>query len=228
MDRLAGMTSVNPEGDLARPRGRPRSFDRDQALDTAMMLFWQRGYEGTSLNDLTESMGIRPASLYAAFGNKEALFLEALERYRTGVGSGLPRIVNNATSAREAIRSLLEGTATTITQRSQPRGCMIVLSALHGFAESAEMDRELKRCRAEDQSAIVARLKKAVATGELPKSSSPASMGAFYMAVLQGMSVQARDGASRATLMAIADQAMNSWPEPASTPEPQARNRRSR
>ena len=222
------MTSLKPLGDPARPRGRPRSFDRDQALDTAMMLFWQRGYEGTSLNDLTEGMGIRPASLYAAFGNKEALFLEALERYRTGVGSGLPRIVNNAPNARDAIRDLLEGTATTITQRSQPRGCMIVLSALHGFAESAEVDRELRSCRAADQTAIVARLKKAVASGELPKSCVPAAMGAYYMAILQGMSVQARDGATRATLMAIADQAMNAWPEPDEPQDGAKKIRRSR
>ena len=148
--------------DTAQPRGRPRSFDRDKALGVAMQLFWQQGYDGTSLTDLTTGMGIRPASLYAAFGSKEALFLEALERYRAGVGSGLPRIVKTAASAQEAIRSLLEGTAATITRRSQPRGCMIVLASLRGFTDSSEMDAELQRCRAEDQRIITDCLKSAV------------------------------------------------------------------
>ena len=178
-----------------------------------MMLFWRQGYEGTSLADLTAAMGIRPASLYAAFGSKEALFKEVLERYRTGVGSGLPRILNNASSAREAIRAMLEGTAAVITRRSQPRGCMIVLSALHGFAESPGMEQELQQCRAQDLHAVVVRLKQALAVGELPPGCSPTALGAFYMAVVQGMSVQARDGASRATLTAIAGEAMRAWPE---------------
>jgi AcrR family transcriptional regulator len=195
-----------------RARGRPRSFDREAALDAAMMLFWRQGFEGTSLFDLTAAMGIRPASLYAAFGSKEALFREALTRYRSGVGSGLPRILNGAATGRAAIRLLLEGAAATVTRRSQPRGCMIVLSALHGFAEMGDLDRELQRCRAEDKEMILERLKKSVADGELPSGSDPVAMAAFYMAILQGMSVQARDGATRAALMAIADQAMQAWP----------------
>ncbi len=179
-----------------------------------MMLFWRHGYEATSLGELTSAMGIRPASFYAAFDSKEGLFREALERYRSGVGSGLPRIVNSAPSTREAIRLVLEGTAAAVTQRSQPRGCMIVLSALHGFAGSAELDRDLQRCRTQDSNAILARIRKGRAAGELPQDCDPAAMAAFYMAILQGMSVQARDGASRAVLMRIAAQAMNAWPAP--------------
>ncbi len=177
-----------------------------------MMLFWRQGYEGASLSDLTTAMGIGPASLYAAFGSKEALFREALARYRSGVGSGLPRILNGAATGRQAIRLLLEGAAATLTRRAQPRGCMIVLSALHGFAESTDLDRELQQCRAEDAEMILDRIKKSVADGELPNSCNPAAMAAFYMAILQGMSVQARDGATRASLIAIADQAMQAWP----------------
>jgi AcrR family transcriptional regulator len=177
-----------------------------------MMLFWRQGFEGTSLSELTATMGISPASFYAAFGSKEGLFREALERYRSGVGSGLPRIVHGAPTAREAMRLLLEGTASTVTRRSQPRGCMIVLSSLHGFAESSELDHELRRCRAEDLHVVLGRLRKGVADGELPKGCDTAALAAFYMAILQGMSVQARDGASRAALMAIAERAMNAWP----------------
>jgi AcrR family transcriptional regulator len=177
-----------------------------------MRLFWQQGYEGTSLTDLTAGMGIRPASLYAAFGSKEELFLEALERYRSGVGSGLPRIVNKAPTARDAIRQLLEGAAVAVTMRAQPRGCMIVLASLRGFTESSDLDRALQRCRAEDQTIITERLEKAVKTGELPKTCAPVTLGAFYMTILQGMSIQARDGATRATLVAIAEHAMSAWP----------------
>ena len=177
-----------------------------------MMLFWRHGYDSTSLTDLTDGMGIKPASLYAAFGNKEALFLEALKRYRSGVGSGLPRIIKSAPTAREAIRQLLDGTADAVTRPSGPRGCMIVLSSLHGFTDSLAMDHELQLCRAEDQRLVTERLTLAVRTGELPKSCIPVAMGAFYMAVLQGMSVQARDGAPRTALKAIADQAMLAWP----------------
>ena len=179
-----------------------------------MMLFWRQGYDSTSLSDLTAGMGIKPASLYAAFGNKEALFLEALRLYRSGVGSGLPRIIKTTPTAREAIRLLLDGTAAAVTRPSGPRGCMIVLSSLHGFADSAAMDRELQLCRAEDQNLVTEKLRMAVRTGELPKSCKPVAMGAFYMAVLQGMSVQARDGASRTTLEAIASHAMLAWPKP--------------
>ena len=179
-----------------------------------MRLFWQQGYDGTSLTDLTAAMDIRPASFYAAFNSKEALFLEALERYRSGVGSGLPRIVRTAPTARDAIRMLLDGTAATVTKRSQPRGCMIVLSSLPGFTGSGDMERELQRCRAEDQAIITERLEHAAKTGELPPSCRPKSLGAFYMAILQGMSIQARDGASRATLEALASHAMQAWPAP--------------
>jgi AcrR family transcriptional regulator len=196
-----------------RGRGRPRSFDREAAVDAAMLLFWQHGFEASSLALLTDAMGIRPASLYAAFGSKEGLFIEALERYRSGVGSGLPRVLNTAPTAREGIARLLEGAAAAITNRSKPRGCMIVLSALHGFADSAVLDRELQKCRAQDRDAVAARIKAGIAAGELPDSCNATAMAAFYIAVIQGMSVQARDGASRATLMKIAEHAMMGWPE---------------
>jgi AcrR family transcriptional regulator len=203
---------VKSQTEQVRPRGRPRSFDRETALEIAMRLFWQQGYDGTSLADLTAAMDIRPASFYAAFGSKESLFMETLERYRSGVGSGLPRIVNSAPTAREAIRMLLDGTAAAITRRAQPRGCMIVLSSLRGFTESTDMERELQRCRAEDQAIITQRLQQATLTGELPPSCAPVSLGAFYMAILQGMSIQARDGVSRAALEDIAACAMQAWP----------------
>ena len=177
-----------------------------------MMLFWRQGFTATSLADLTAAMGINPASFYAAFASKEALFREALARYRSGVGSGLPRIVHGAPTARAAIRLLLEGTAATVTRRRQPRGCMIVLSSLHGFAARGALGQELRRCRAEDLHIVLARLKRGVADGELPPGCDTAGMAAFYMAILQGMSVQARDGAARRALMAIAEQAMKAWP----------------
>src|SRR4051812_45100840 len=112
------------------PRGRPRSFDRDAALDRAMLLFWEHGYEATSLSQLTSAMGISPPSLYAAFGDKQALFLETVERYITRGGADAEALMGDAKTAREAIARFLEASAAKLTDPKFPRGCMVVLSAV--------------------------------------------------------------------------------------------------
>lgn len=178
-----------------------------------MLAFWRYGYEETSITHLTSQIGINAASLYAAFGSKKDLFLEALAHYRTGVGSGMGRILGSAPTAREAIRLLLQGTVAAVTQRSAPRGCMVVLSAMHGFAESAEIDQAMRRCRAEDHAMVLGRLRKGIVDGELPQSCDIEGLAALYMAVLQGMSVQARDDAAKGALLAMARNAMRAWPD---------------
>src|SRR5581483_8596039 len=112
----------------ARPRGRPRAFDREAALDRAMFLFWRRGYEATSVSDLTGEMGITPPSLYAAFGDKKQLFLEAVDRYQAGPGSFAQRALAEPT-AEAAMRRLLMDTVDSFCNPKLPRGCMVVLSA---------------------------------------------------------------------------------------------------
>jgi TetR/AcrR family transcriptional regulator, copper-responsive repressor len=199
-------------GKPAKLRGRPRSFDRDAALERAMEVFWRHGYEATSLNDLTSAMGINPPSLYAAFGDKEQLFMEAVERYRRGPGYAAG-ILAEEPKARRAIERLLEWTARELTRGSHPPGCMVVMAAMNCSAASAHVQAALAHHRAASEAAIRARIERAVQDGELPPETDAAALASFYMTVIEGMSIQARDGAARKRLRATAAMAMRAWPE---------------
>jgi AcrR family transcriptional regulator len=192
-------------------RGRPRTFDRAAALRRAMEVFWAKGYEGTSLADLTVAMGINSPSLYAAFGNKEALFLEATELYTQVEGTGIWTVLETAPNARDAIAGFLTATADAYSQDDKPRGCLIALGALHHDTTSEVICTDLKRRRAENLSALQRRLRRGVAEGELPKDFDCAAAATFYATVQHGMSIQARDGAPHEALMAVADGAMAAW-----------------
>jgi AcrR family transcriptional regulator len=194
-----------------KPRGRPRCFDRDEALERAMEVFWKRGFEGASLNDLTEAMGINPPSLYAAFGDKEHLFLEAVERYRTKQGDECPYA--DAPTAEEAIEKLLTYAATEFSRPSNPRGCLMVMAATTSSTSSARLQSALARHRAEARAYLKARIDQGLAEGELPRGTDTGALADFYHAIVAGMSLQARDGASRKRLMAMAKAAMHAWPE---------------
>ena len=195
-----------------RPRGRPRSFDEDVALERAMQLFWRQGYEGTSIAHLTEAMGISPPSLYAAFGDKETLFLKAIERYQCATGGMLARLEQTAVP-RDAVRAMLETAAAEMCCPERPPGCMVVTSALATSEASTRLQGELRRRRCDLEARIRARLREAARDGTLPTGTTAAGLAKFFAAVLQGMTVQARDGASRGELLAIARAAMRSWPE---------------
>src|SRR5258708_7655688 len=138
-------------------RGRPRSFDRSAALECAMDLFWRQGYEATSLNDLTGAMGISPPSLYAAFGDKERLFLEAVERYRLNMGSAGCPFADEPT-ARGGIERLLKYNAEVLTSPSHPRGCMLITAAANCSASSVHLQAALAQHRAESKTRIRARI----------------------------------------------------------------------
>jgi AcrR family transcriptional regulator len=198
------------DGAPAKPRGRPRSFDRDEALERAMEVFWKQGFEGASLNDLTDAMGINPPSLYAAFGDKEHLFLEAVERYEAKRGDECPYA--DAPTAREAIEQLLTYAATEFTRASSPRGCLMVMAATTSSASSPRLQAALAQRRAGSRACLKARLDQGLAKGELPRGTDTAALADFYHAILAGMSLQARDGASRKTLKAIVKAAMHAWP----------------
>jgi len=191
--------------------GRPRAFDRDQALDQALHVFWQNGYEGTSIADLTEAMGINPPSLYAAFGNKETLFREALDRYEARRDEIMAEAFAVPT-AREAMTRLLEGTADRLSDKGKPRGCLMVQGALCGGEECETVKRDLASRRAGGEALIRERLKRAKREGDLPDDADPAALARFVSAVLQGMSVQASGGATRKELRAIAEMALRAWP----------------
>ena len=194
-----------------KPRGRPRSFDRDEALERAMEVFWRRGFEGASLNDLTGAMGINPPSLYAAFGDKEHLFLEAVERYLKKRDDECP--YEDAPTAQEAIEKLLTYVATEFTRPCNPRGCLMVMAATTSSASSARLQSALAQHRAASRTCLKARIDRGLAEGELPRGTDTGALADFYHSIVAGMSLQARDGASRKSLMAIAKTAMHAWPD---------------
>jgi AcrR family transcriptional regulator len=192
-------------------RGRPRSFDKDRALDAALRVFWENGYDGASLSDLTEAMGINRPSLYAAFGDKEALFRKVLERYERGPVAYMTEALGEPTACR-AVELMLKGTVAALTRPHAPHGCLLVQGALACGEESNAMREELATRRAAGEAALRKRLKRAKDEGELPATVDPAALARFYMAILHGMSVQAAGGASRAALESVAETALKAWP----------------
>lgn len=194
------------------PRGRPRVFDRDAALATAMKLFWVKGYEATSITDLTTALGIGSTSLYAAFGSKEQLYAEALELYSsTYVDLVLGRF-RTAPTAREAVFSYLWDSAAAMTGSDcdLPRGCMVNLGTVGGD-EHAELKDLMRRTRGGAYDVLISRLEKAVQDGELPKSFDVVHLARYVQTVQSGMAIRARDGASRDELQTVAKISMASW-----------------
>lgn len=194
---------------VAKERGRPRKFDRDHALQQAMEVFLDRGYNGASIGDLTTAMGINAPSLYAAFGCKEALFREVLDLY---VHSAGPRtrdaLDRRDISARAAVEAMLREAAKRF---GDGRGCLVVLGATHRTADNEAVFRDLAERRTETQALIRRRLKRGVADADLPAHTDIGAVAAFYTTVLNGLSLQARDGASRKQLMGVVDGAMKAW-----------------
>ena len=194
-----------------RPRGRPRSFDRDAALDAAMEVFWNKGFEAASLADLTAAMGINPPSLYAAFGDKEGLFLEAVSRYESRRDEHCPYC--EEPTARGSVEKLLTDMAVQFTSSANPRGCLMVLASTTSNASSETLQKAIAARRAEARARMKARMDRGVKDGELPPDTDVNALTNFYMAVLAGMSLQARDGASRKAMLATVETAMRAWPE---------------
>jgi AcrR family transcriptional regulator len=195
-----------------RRRGRPRTFDRERALDQAMLLFWRRGYEATSIADLTAELGINPPSLYAAFGDKETLFREAAQRYQAGSDAATARVYAECPTARAAVARLLTSTANGMTRPGRPGACMLVIAAGACVAASPALLAELSRLRTRSRRQMQERFKQAVEEGELPAGTNVASLARFYATVIHGMSTQRVDGATRSELLATAELAMAAWP----------------
>jgi AcrR family transcriptional regulator len=195
----------------AKPRGRPRSFDRDAALERAMEVFWRLGFEGASLADLTQAMDINPPSLYAAFGDKERLFLEAVERYQAKRYAACP--YRDAPTAREAVERLLTYVAKEASKPGNPPGCLMLMAATTSSTSSAQLQAALAQKRADSRAQLKARLEQGLRDGELPRGTDTGALADLYAAVVAGISLQARDGASRKRLLATVESAMRAWPD---------------
>ncbi len=187
--------------------GRPREFDRDLALQQAMLAFWQHGYEGTSMADLVAATGLASARLYAAFGSKEALFREAVERYEAGDG-GFAQAALQSADVRVAVEKLLQDAVAVYTRRGRPQGCMVVTAAANYAADNEPVMRWLTSHRKARTQSIIDRLDAAQRSGELRPGTDVQALGDYYAAVLHGLSVQARDGVSRSRLLALIGPAM--------------------
>lgn len=191
--------------------GRPREFDYDQALEQAMRVFWSKGYEGTSMPDLTTAMNMNRPSIYSAFGNKEELFRKALERYAENAQAFFREALNKST-VRESVGAFLCGAATTFACPESPRGCMAVQGALV-CSEDAEAARiEALGRREEVTKVLLERFERGIIEGELSKDFDINGLAHFFTAILQGMSVQSASGATCDQLRAIADNALKVLP----------------
>ncbi len=190
--------------------GRPREFSCEQALDLALQVFWRKGYEGASMADLTEAMGITKPSLYAAFGNKEELFRKALDRYVDGPGDYFRQALTKPT-AREVVSHVLYEAADALTSADHP-GCLAVQGALSCGDAAETIKQELMARRAKGESDLRARFERALAESDLPEGADAADLARYISAMLQGMAVQAAGGADRAQLRRIADMTLRSWP----------------
>ncbi|MGE8620120.1 MAG: TetR/AcrR family transcriptional regulator [Achromobacter spanius] len=183
--------------------GRPREFDRDLALQQAMLAFWKQGYEGTSMADLVAATGLASARLYAAFGSKQALFREAVARYEAGDGAFAETALQAEDGVRVAIEKLLTDAVLTYTRRGRPQGCMVVSAATNYAAENEDVMAWLATHRKARTQGIIDRLDSARQAGELKAGTDVQALGDFYAVVLHGLSVQARDGVSKARLLAM-------------------------
>jgi AcrR family transcriptional regulator len=200
-------SSQNP-----KKTGRPLSFNRDEALKKAMLTFWRHGYESTSISDLTAAMGVTAPSIYTAFGDKKSLFLEAMQLYAGSI-SDFEQSLNAAPTARAAVSSLLGSVAVAFTGESTPRGCLLASATASVSQDALDVQTAVAKVRGDIVDCLTRRIARDVAAGQLPEATQPASLALLTVAVIQGMSVLARDGLGRESLESIAAASLQAWPK---------------
>lgn len=187
------------------------SFDREVALEQAMLTFWRYGYETTSINDLTAAMGITAPSIYTAFGDKKQLFLEAMHLY-AGSSKDLRRLLEGAETARDAAHAMLIGAAESFTGKNTPPGCLLASATASGSAASADVQAAVTAVRRGILNQLRMRILRDIQAGVLPGDTDASALAAFVIALIQGVSVLARDGMKRNALKAMIDVSMTGWP----------------
>jgi AcrR family transcriptional regulator len=204
---------VNAPNTLSVPRkkGRPLSFDRAAALQKAMLLFWEHGYEATSLNDLTSALGVPPSSIYTAFGDKKGLFFDAVGLYLSGPVT-LESMLDEAPTAHAAVQAMLTGSAIGFTGENTPAGCLLASAALSCSDSAADVRQTLAAIRHGMEAQLRTRIVKGIELEELPAGTDADALAGLTMAVIQGMSTLARDGAPREKLLRVAAAALHAWP----------------
>jgi AcrR family transcriptional regulator len=191
--------------------GRPRAFDMETALEKALEVFWKKGYDGTSLADLTETMGINKPSLYAAFGNKEQLFLKAIELYESRPCSFFLPALEQPT-AYQVAEHMLYGAAMDMADTSHPQGCVVVQGALSCSEAAASVKAALTSRRVEGEQKLCARFERAKQEGDLPATADAQTLARFLGTVLQGMAIQANNGATSEQLRQVAEMTLQAFP----------------
>lgn len=204
-------STEDQQTDALKRRGRPPAFNYEEALEKAMQTFWKFGYEGTSMAALIEAMDINKPSIYAAFGNKEALFNQVLDKYVSGPSAFVKEAIAEPTSYLVA-RTFLTKAVELLTQHQNPRGCMIVQGALSCGPEAEIMQKKLIAYRANLEESLKKRFDLAKEKRDLPEDANPTALAKYVATIHQGISVQASSGASKDALMDIIDIAMQNWP----------------
>jgi AcrR family transcriptional regulator len=203
--------AIKATASTAAKLGRPRCFCEETALDAAMRVFWEKGYEGASLTDLTEAMGINRPSLYAAFGDKETLFLKAIARYAEGP-AGYLHTALAAPTARLVIEALVKGAVELLGDPANPRGCLSVNGAVAAGHEAERIKSALVEWRKQGEAEIRKRLKRAQSEGDLPANLDAADITRYVATILNGLGVQAANGASKAQMARVAQMALQALP----------------
>ena len=203
----SGGTVIKPKA----KRGRPQCFDEQEVLHKAMLLFWQYGYEATSMSDLTKALDLTAPSLYRSFGDKQQLFQRCLEYYLANEACVLDRIFSDAKTAKVAIELFLYENVKRLVQENKPTGCMLLVSTMNCSEQHADLQEEIKQKRLSVKEKIYQRLLEGQQLGEIPQHASVQEMTDYYTTVLQGMTFQARDGVGRDQLNQVAAYAMKSW-----------------
>lgn len=199
------------KSEISKSVGRPRSFDETAAIDCAIQVFWKRGFDGASLSELTAAMGIKPGSLYAAFGNKQELFRRALQRYLVTEVAFIQETLNEPTALAVAQR-LLRESALFLSRRGFPRGCMTIQGSQVITEEGEQIHKELVDLRVRSERKLRDRLSRAVREGDLPENTNPDSLARFLVSIYQGMTIQSVNGASRKDLLDLAEVSLFAWP----------------